>query len=312
MVIFTGGHTVERKVGISTKYLQEKYGDKKALEIAAKIGADAVDFSLDIKNDYRNKDSIYSEDEEAVISYYKDLKEYADNVGLIISQTHGRHSGFKNIKEEDDALVENSRLDCLATATLGAPVCVIHNSTSIYMGADPDPKLMHTLSFDMYSRIIPFAKQYEIKIATETFGDAVAYNSCDFFGNIEEFEKAYNRIDEVAELRDYFAVCVDTGHSNKAMRYGNPTPAEVIRRLGSKVEVLHLNDNDTFIDQHKIPMTGVIDWNEVFNALDEINYNGVYNMELNLKHFGENFLVETAEFAIKVMKNFLANRYGCK
>ncbi len=180
------------------------------------------------------------------------------------------------------------------------------------MGADPDPKLMHTLSFDMYSRIIPFAKQYEIKIATETFGDAVAYNSCDFFGNIEEFEKAYNRIDEVAELRDYFAVCVDTGHSNKAMRYGNPTPAEVIRRLGSKVEVLHLNDNDTFIDQHKIPMTGVIDWNEVFNALDEINYNGVYNMELNLKHFGENFLVETAEFAIKVMKNFLANRYGCK
>lgn len=312
MVIFTGGHTVERKVGISTKYLQEKYGDKKALEIAAKIGADAVDFSLDIKNDYRNKDSIYSEDEEAVISYYKDLKEYADNLGLIISQTHGRHSGFKNIKEEDDALVENSRLDCLATATLGAPVCVIHNSTSIYMGADPDPKLMHTLSFDMYSRIIPFAKQYEIKIATETFGDAVAYNSCDFFGNIEEFEKAYNRIDEVAELRDYFAVCVDTGHSNKAMRYGNPTPAEVIRRLGSKVEVLHLNDNDTFIDQHKIPMTGVIDWNEVFNALDEINYNGVYNMELNLKHFGENFLVETAEFAIKVMKNFLANRYGCK
>lgn len=303
---------MERKVGISTKYLQEKYGDKKALEIAAKIGADAVDFSLDIKNDYRNKDSIYSEDEEAVISYYKDLKEYADNLGLIISQTHGRHSGFKNIKEEDDALVENSRLDCLATATLGAPVCVIHNSTSIYMGADPDPKLMHTLSFDMYSRIIPFAKQYEIKIATETFGDAVAYNSCDFFGNIEEFEKAYNRIDEVAELRDYFAVCVDTGHSNKAMRYGNPTPAEVIRRLGSKVEVLHLNDNDTFIDQHKIPMTGVIDWNEVFNALDEINYNGVYNMELNLKHFGENFLVETAEFAIKVMKNFLANRYGCK
>jgi len=81
--------------------------------------------------------------------------------------------------------------------------------------------------------------------------------------------------------------------------------------LGSKIEVLHLNDNDTLKDQHKIPMTGVIDWNEVFNALDEINYKGVYNMELNLKHFGENFLIETAEFAVKVMKNILADRYGC-
>lgn len=153
------------------------------------------------------------------------------------------------------------------------------------MGADPDPILMHDLSFDMFSRIITFAKQNDIKIATETFGDAVVFNCCDFFGNIEEFEKAYNRIDEVAELRDYFAVCMDTGHSNKAMRYGNPTPAEIIRRLGSKITVLHLNDNDTLKDQHKIPMTGVIDWNEVFNALDEINYDGVYNMELNLKHF---------------------------
>jgi len=206
---------VKRKVGISSKYLQEKYGDKRALEIVATIGADAVDFSLDITNDYRNKGSIYSKGEEAVISYYKELKEYADNLGLIISQTHGRHSGFKNIKEEDDALIANARLDCLATAALGAPVCVIHNSTSIYMGADPDPELMHRLSFDMFSRIITFAKQYDIKIATETFGDAVVYNCCDFFGNIDEFEKAYNRIDEVAELRDYFCVCMDTGHSNK-------------------------------------------------------------------------------------------------
>jgi len=102
MEIFRGGHIVKRKVGISSKYLQQKYGDKKALEIAAKIGADAVDFALDIKNDYRRKDSIYSKDEEAIISYYKELKEYADNLGLIISQTHGRHSGFKNIKEEDE------------------------------------------------------------------------------------------------------------------------------------------------------------------------------------------------------------------
>lgn len=92
---------------------------------------------------------------------------------------------------------------------------------------------------------------------------------------------------------------------NKAMRFGNPTPANVIRRLGDSVKILHLNDNDTLTDQHKIPRTGTIDWKDVFAALSEIGYDGVYNMELNLRHFGNNFLCETAEFAVKVMRNML-------
>lgn len=46
------------------------------------------------------------------------------------------------------------------------------------------------------------------------------------------------------------------------------------------------------------------------DALDEIGYGGIYNMELNLRHFGDNFLIETAEFAVKVMRNMLTERYG--
>ena len=59
-----------------------------------------------------------------------------------------------------------------------------------------------------------------------------------------------------------------------------------------------------------IPMTGTIDWNDVFDALDEINYQGTYNMELNLCHFGKKFAVETAAFAVKVMRFMLDERYG--
>lgn len=299
---------MERKVGLSIVRLQNVYGDRRALEIAKQIGADAVDFSLDSK-DYRNSDCIYSKGDDAVIEYYKELKVYADELGLIISQTHGKLPGFINNKEEDDALVENSRLDCLATAVLGAPVCVIHNASSISQGADPDPELMHHLSFDMFTRILPYAKEYGIKVATETFGDAVEYESCDFFGNIDEFMKAYEDIKAVEEYRDYFTVCVDTGHSNKAMRYNNPTPGDVIRRIGRDIDVLHLNDNDTLTDQHKMPMTGCIDWEDVFDALDEVGYHGVYNMEVKLAHFGEDFLIEHAEFAVKLMKYLLKKRY---
>ena len=302
---------LERRVGISIVRLQKVYGDKKALEIAKEIGADAVDFSLD-NMDYRNPDCLYSKGDKAVATYYGELKAYADDLGLIISQTHGKLPGFINNEEEDNALVENSRLDCLATAMLGAPVCVIHNASSISQGANPAHELMHRLSFDMFTRILPYAKQYGIKIATETFGDAVMYSACDFFGNIEEFMKAYENIKAIAEYRDYFTVCVDTGHSNKAMRYGNPTPGDVIRRIGRDIDVLHLNDNDTLTDQHKMPMTGCIDWDDVFDALDEVGYHGVYNMEIKLAHFGDDFLVEHAEFAVKLLRYMLKKRYQNK
>ena len=302
---------MERKVGISIGAFQEVYGDRKALELSARAGADSVDFSLEYdRNDYRNKDCIYSKGEEAIIEYYSGLKDYADSLGLIIGQTHGKMPGFRNIKAEDDALVENTRLDLIATKALGAPVCVVHNATSIFLGANPDRTLMQNLSFDMFSKIVPFAKENGIKIATETFGDAVRYSAVDFFGDIDEFMEAYKRVKSVPELGDNFTVCVDTGHSNKAMRYGNPTPADVIRRIGKDIDVLHLNDNDTFTDQHKIPYTGTIDFDDVFNALDEIEYKGIYNMELNLRHFGNDFIYETAEFAVKLMKYKLKERYG--
>ena len=302
---------MKKRIGLSIGAIQRTFGDEKAIEIASSIGLDAVDFSLEGEEcDYRNPESVYSKGEEAVVEYYAKIKARADELGISINQTHGKMPGFRNIKSEDDALVANTRLDCLVTAVLGADTCVVHNATSIFLGPDPDPDLMHRLSFEMFSRILPFAKENGIRIATETFGDAVRYSAVDFFGDIEEFEKAYRAVRQAEDLKDWITVCVDTGHSNKAMRYGNPTPADVIRRLGKEVTVLHLNDNDTLTDQHKIPLTGTIDWKDVFDALDEIGYDGVYNMELDLRFFGKDLIVDTAEFAAKVMRNYLKNRYG--
>lgn len=302
----------DKKIGISIGQLQRIYGDRGALEVAAQIGADSVDFTTHYYDkriwDFREPSSIYAQGDEAVVQYCTELKKYADSLGIIIGQTHGRGDGFLNDKELDDALVENARLDLLAASALGAEVCVVHNVTSIHHGPNPDPKMMRNLSFDQYTRMLPYAAKYKVKLATETFGDAVRYNSVDFFGDVKEFLMTYNRISAASEYREWFTMCMDTGHTNKASRFGNPKVGDVIRMLGSDITVLHLNDNDTLTDQHKIPMTGTIDWNDTMNALDEIGYNGIYNMELHLPHFGQGFEVETAAFAVKVMRNMLKNR----
>lgn len=303
---------MKRKVSFSIGELQEQFGDIKALDLAKEMGADAVDFNTcGWKWDYRNPDSVYSKSDDEICSYYAGVKKHADSIGLEIGQTHGQIKGFIGKTEDDEALIKNGRIDCMAASVLGAPYVIIHSVTTIFMGPDCPSKTMHALNSDMFNRLIPFAKQYNVKIASETFGDATGLGCCDFFGNINEFIKSFNRVRAVGDNADWLTTCVDTGHSNKATRFNNnPSSADVIRMLGPNVSALHLNDNDTFTDQHKIPMTGTIDWKDVFDALDEVNYQGNYNMELNLRHFGKKFAVETAAFAVKVMRFMLDERYG--
>jgi len=168
---------------------------------------------------------------------------------------------------------------------------------------------MHRMNLDMFSRILPYAKQYDVIIATETFGDATGKGCIDFFGDITQFIKGYDMVvEQNPEYADWFKVCMDTGHSNKSTRFpGNPSVGEVIRMLGDRIVVLHLNDNDTLTDQHKIPMTCTIDWKGTFAALAEIGYDGIYNMEMGFdqNHFGAGIDEEEAAFAVRVMKNIL-------
>ena len=302
---------MKHKISIATGRLQSAYGDKEAIRIAKECGADAIDFNLcGDEWDYRRADSVYSRTDEEISAYFTELKEYAHSLGLIIGQTHGRITGTCADKAFNEAYYENARRDCLATAALGAPVCIIHSVTTMRMGANADPKLMRDMNFEQFTRIIPYAKQYGIKIATETFGDAAGLGVVDFFGQYDEFVKSYQRIRAVEDFKDHFTVCMDTGHCNKATRFGQPSAADCIRMLGTEITALHLNDNDTFTDQHKMPLSGSMDWNDIFGALDEVGYNGIYNMELNLNFYGSEVIVDYTAFAIKVLRNFLKKRYG--
>lgn len=301
-----------RKVGISLYPFIDKYGEAGALEAARRAGADAVDFNLSAKRcDYRKADSVYSKSDDEIYEHFNALREVASELGIEVYMTHGRLSTFKNDPENDAAVLENARRDCLATRALGAKYCVMHGVTTCNFAPDTPREFMHELNYSFFSQALRFAEENDIYIATETFGDAPNFGCCDFFGNADEFKTFFDRVRAECEYGNRLVMCVDTGHSNKAMRFNNnPTPANVIRMLGSEIKCLHLNDNDTFLDQHRMPGMGSIDWNDVFAALDEVGYNGVYNMELNLASLGKDFIDEYAAFAIKYLKNLLCLRYG--
>ncbi len=307
---------MERKIGISTCAMQWKHGDMGALEMAARTGAAAVDLETCIFEigSLKNPDSVYSKGDEAVIEYYSALKARADELGIEVYQTHGRGDGYTPDAKDNERRAEEIRLDLLAAATLGAKVCVIHTPNNLDCGPwrSPNKELLDRLVDEQLQTALPHAKKYGVKLAIETNGFVACapLPVCEYFGYLKNFEAAYRR-NAATPCGDALAVCIDSGHSNLAMPFGNPEPADIVRALGpGAVQALHLHDNLRGFDEHCLPMTGFVDFPDLFRALDEMGYDGVYNLEVNFNIFGQDFQEEAATFTVKLLRRMLDRHDG--
>lgn len=72
--------------------------------------------------------------------------------------------------------------------------------------------------------------------------------------------------------------CFDTNHLLSLEK-----PHEFIRKIGNQIITLHVSDYDCLDERHWLPGEGDIDWQELYKALREIDYNGVWMYELGLK-----------------------------
>ncbi len=308
---------MKRRVSLSINELQSLYGDKNALLLAKDaVGVDAVDFCL-AEYSCAKEDTIYAKGEAAVIEYFSELREYADSLGLSIVQTHGRNRGCCGDPLQDAVALTDGRLDCLATRLLGAGYTVMHGPKSTQMAGLPAQRA-RDIHFGMFAELLPYARENKVKIAWETGGLAGRdYTIFAVLRHADEFIRAYERITAVEEFKDWFCCCLDTGHSHLAAQVeGQPSVPDLTRRLGSAVEVLHIHDNDGRSDMHVTPWFGAtprmnsIQWWDFFGALDEIGYQGYYNLEIGLRHHGDRMAVDEAVFGIKTLKNLLRTYDG--
>lgn len=297
------------KVSISLGNFLKKYDVMETLEIAKNVGAEAVDFDL-APQDFRKEDSIFSKSEDEICEYYTKVKKKADELGLEIGQTHGFFPPVRETDEEHNRIIvpKISRLDCMATKILGAPICVFHPAGTL-SNRTASPEFMRERTFEFISNTLGYAKEFDIKFGLETVGSNYDLdNTIDFFGNFDEFNKLYFRVAAIEEYKDNFTCCVDTGHSNMAVQFGHPKPSDLIRKMGQNVGALHLHDNNGYMDQHALIGMGNIDWVDVFDALYEIGYKGNYNSESSFYAKGHS-LISAAEFTVNTIKKFLS-RYN--
>ena len=107
--------------------------------------------------------------------------------------------------------------------------------------------------------------------------------------------------DFLGELGEQFVCCFDFGHANVQ----GDVPA-MLRTLGDCVRATHIHDNDGRSDFHYPPAFGTIGWEETMRALQEIGYDGVLNMEINLYErfakYGPRAMEDAATLALNLMK----------
>ena len=151
------------------------------------------------------------------------------------------------------------------------------------------------ISDKIYDEAIEYAKECGVKIATENMWNWTRANGLDQAASAACSDPASFNAHLDAVNDDFLVACLDIGHAE--MKGLGTSAPEMIRALGSRLQALHIHDNDRWKDLHRIPFAGSIDWAEVIKALKEVDYKGEFTLEADT--YLHAFNAENIEVGIK-------------
>jgi len=229
----------------------------------------------------------------------KDIKAFADELGVKFSQSHA--FCFGNPEPEDMDFQMRKTIE--AASIVGVPWAVMHPWITGLEGRDEIIKE----NIRRFEKYIEFAKSLNVGIAIENTPQRIFW-----FGE-EHKSEAFCRADDLIELVDVLnekfgnvGICWDTGHAHLSME----SQYEDLLKIGKRLKVLHVADNDGQYDDHQPPFIGYVKWKEIMNALREIGYDGTFNFEAHC--FTRCMPNELTDDAVKMMYKigeFIVNNY---
>lgn len=239
-------------------------GEERAIEYIAKAGFDAWDFSMAAmcKYDWENHRLLENPHPLAgkdYLAYARKLKQIGLDNGIVCNQSHApAPSRFPEIRAYYKRAIE-------CTAEAGGKICVIH----------PDNDKSPDENAEMYSELLPFAKECNVKIAAENMWNWDNEKGHSSFAACATPDSFCAHLDAVDD--EYFVACLDIGHAE--MKGSETTAVEMIKALGSRLQALHIHDNDKLNDLHLIPFSVNINFADIVKALKEIKYDGYFTLE---------------------------------
>ena len=143
------------------------------------------------------------------------------------------------------------------TAMLGAKWAVIH--TVMDVTADINDVDAHVrCNQQMFAREAELAAKLGVGLAFENMFD----------GDQRRFGSTAEDLIAIQDSfhSDHFGVCWDVGHANRMYHGLQPL---AIRKLGSRIKALHIDDNLGKDDLHLLPFEGNVAWEQIMHELHD-------------------------------------------
>ena len=249
-----------------TQYQTERWGDEKYKKLK-EIGFEAIDFSNKITSDHSNCLTSNEEFSEAVARE----KKLIDEAGLEIYQMHGpwRWPPKDYAPEDKSDRMSRMKTSIEACALLGCKNWVIHNIMPFGHEDLKQNKGAETweMNLEFFTELAKTAHEFGVTICIENM--PMPNFSLATPSDTVRFIKAMND--------DCFKMCLDVGHT--AVIPG-VDPVRSIYEIKDVLRTVHIHDNLGKMDQHFIPYFGVVDWEGVGKALRDIDFKGVFSLEV--------------------------------
>lgn len=239
-------------------------GEQKAVELVAKAGFDAWDFSMFamVRYDW-GKQCLLPNDHPLTrpdyLRFARELRQIGEDNGIHCNQSH---APFPNSHPGVRCYMKRA-IEC--TAEAGGNMVIIHPVND----ATPEE------NGEFYRELLPFAKQHGVKIATENMWNWDNAKNCASPCACSTPGSFNAHLDAVNDPN--FVACLDIGHAE--MQGLNTSAAEMIHALGHRLQALHIHDNDLVNDSHWIPFAGKVDFAAIVAALKAVNYRGYLTLE---------------------------------
>lgn len=262
------------------------FGEINAIEMIAKAGFDAIDYSMT---------SVLKEGHPFGTDGYKKhidlLCQTAKNNGVYFNQAHAlTYIPAETYEESDRLLIEKNQKVIEIAGLMGITTLVVHPvGTGKYIGNE-DVIFERTMKY--FRALLPYAEEYGVKLACENmwYNDKrVGVTRGSICSNPYEHARL---VDEMGS--EMFVACIDTGHCALAGR----EPQDCIRVLGKRLGALHIHDNDYRDDMHTLPGLSEMNWDEITKALADVDYKGDFNFET--QHFFDSLSYEETETGLKL------------
>lgn len=169
-----------------------------------------------------------------------------------------------------------------ACAELGVEWTAIHP----YDMAIPqyDAEAAHERSMKHLTPYAHLAQELGVGIAVENMVDRVLVPYRRYCSTAENLKAVIDDLRREVGSDRYVGACLDTGHANAC----GLNHYAAVKVLGSRLKMLHVNDNNGLADDHVPICAGTVIWENLMKGLREVEFAGDFNYEISFRHLPEN------------------------